>query len=135
MQAHRFAKGFTLIETVLVIVVLGIAAAAVLALFTESMRGSGNPAVVTQALELAQGELEQVIADKRANGFNAIATGTAGCTIGLPSCFACSRSVQYVDASDLNTAVAGPTNYKRVAVTVTAPDNSQLTVVTLLSNH
>jgi prepilin-type N-terminal cleavage/methylation domain-containing protein len=66
------AGGFTLIETVMVIVILGIIGGGILVYFTGLGSGSDN-AVVLQAGMLAQQRIEDIIADKKANGFNSIA--------------------------------------------------------------
>ncbi len=65
-------RGFTLIETVMVIVILGIIGAGLLSYFTGLGAGSDN-AIVAQATFLSEERIEEIIADKKANGFNSIA--------------------------------------------------------------
>lgn len=128
-------RGFTLIEIVVFIVVLGFLGG-VLIPFTVSLRGSSQPTSTQQALALAQAELEQAVAQRRASGFAGV---TAGCTPGLmPSlAFTCNRSVCYVPAANLNdiSNCATVTNYRRVEVTITHPTIGNVTAVTLFTNY
>jgi len=116
------SNGFTLIETIVTLVVLGIAAVGVLSVFTVGIRGSANPLLVDQATQLAQGELDAVIGIKLASGFSAAAlnTGTQVCkTAPMFTGFTCSLEICYVAAGTLDdTTVPGcgsATSYKRVA--------------------
>ncbi|MCG3112479.1 MAG: type II secretion system GspH family protein [Candidatus Manganitrophus sp. SB1] len=128
-------RGFTLIEIVVFIVVLGFLGG-VLIPFTVSLRGSSQPTSTQQALALAQAELEQAVAQRRASGFAGV---TAGCTLGLmPSpAFTCTRTVCYVPAGNLNDTTCGPTptDYKRVEVTISHAAIGSLTAVTLFTNY
>lgn len=128
-------RGFTLIEIVVFIVVLGFLGG-VLIPFTVSLRGSPQPTLAKQALVLAQADLEQAVAQRRASGFAGV---TVGCTPGLmPSpAFTCNRSVCYVPASNLNDTsnCATATDYRRVEVTITHPTIGNVTAVTLFTNY
>lgn len=139
-RANKNAGGFTLIETVITLVVLSIAAVGVLSVFTVGMRGSASPVVVDQATELAQGELDAVIGIKDANGFSASAlnTGTGqGCNTAMPTGFSCSLDICYVASGSLDNAGAcnTATNYKRVAVTITNAAIGTVKAVTLLTYY
>lgn len=131
------SKGFTLIETIITLVVLSIAAVGVLSVFTSGMKGSANPLILSQATQLAQGEMDQVFGEKAAPGlgFGSIVT-TAGCVLTLPG-FGCSRTVCYVSPASLNsTAACGvATNYKHVTVTVTQPTIGNVSVDSLITNY
>ena len=131
------SKGFTLIETIITLVVLSIAAVGVLSVFTSGMKGSANPLILSQATQLAQGEMDQVFGEKAAPGlgFGSIVT-TAGCVLTLPG-FGCSRTVCYVTTADLNStaACAVATNYKHVTVTVTQPTIGNVIVDSLITNY
>ncbi len=140
LRANKNTGGFTLIETIITLVVLSIAAVGVLSVFTTGMRGSANPVVVDQATELAQGELDAVIGIKNANGFSAAAlnTGTGqGCNTAMLTGFNCSLDICYVASGSLdNTGACNTaTNYKRVAVTITNAAIGNVTAVTLLANY
>jgi len=128
-------RGFTLIEVVVFVIILGFLAG-VLIPFTVSLRGSSNPVFVQRAVALAQAELEQTVAQKRASGFAAVATG--GCAMPMPPGFnPCTRTVCYVPSTNLNdtSACGAGTNYKRVEVTVNHPAIGNVTAVTLLTSY
>jgi prepilin-type N-terminal cleavage/methylation domain-containing protein len=128
--------GFTLIEIIITIVVIAIAAVGVLSVFTTGMRGSANPLLVTQATQLAQGEMDQVLGEKLANGFASIAVGNPlACNSAMLAGFNCSRTVYYVNPAALNTQVGGPTNYKHVTVTIAQTTIGNITVDTIISNY
>lgn len=127
-------RGFTLIEIVVFIVVLGLLGGVLIPL-TVSLRGSAQPTLTLQALALAQAELEQAVAQRRANGFAGV---TAGCVVSvLPGFNPCSRTVCFVPAANLNDTsnCATPTNYKRVEVTISHPTIGNVTAVTLFTNY
>ncbi len=125
--------GFTLIETVIVVVVLGLSLG-VLIPFTVSLRNSAAPVLTQQAIALAQGELDQVIAEKRAGGYAAVA---GACAVPMLPGFACARSLCYVPAANLNdlTACATVTGFRRVNVTVNHALVGNVTAVTLVTNY
>ncbi|WDT77128.1 MAG: hypothetical protein MPW16_07880 [Candidatus Manganitrophus sp.] len=128
-------RGFTLIEIVIFIVVLGLLGGLLIPL-TVSLRGSPQPVLAQQAIALAQAELEQAVAQRRANGFAGV---TAGCTPGLmPSpAFTCTRTVCYVPAGNLNDTsnCATVTAYRRVQVTISHATIGSVTAVTLFTNY
>ena len=139
--AGRKSSGFTLIETVITLVVLSIAAVGVLSVFTTGIRGSANPLLIDQATQLAQGELDAVIGIKDANGFSAAAlntgTGQMCKTNPMLTGFNCNLDICYVAAGSLdNTGACNTqTNYKRVAVTITNAAIGNVTAITLLTNY
>jgi prepilin-type N-terminal cleavage/methylation domain-containing protein len=128
------SKGFTLIEIIITLVVLSIASMGVLSVFTSGMKGSANPLILSQATQLAQGEMDQIFGEKAAPalGFGSILT-TAGCVLTLPG-FGCSRTVCFVTQANLNTCGAA-TNYKHVTVTVTQPIIGSVSVESLITNY
>ncbi len=129
-------RGFTLIETVITLIVLSIAAVGVLSVFTVGMMGSANPLIVGQAVHLAQGEMDQVLGEKTANGFGSIATGNPlACVSTMLSGFSCSRNIFYVDPGDLNTQVGGPTSYKHITVTISQPSTGDISMETVITNY
>jgi prepilin-type N-terminal cleavage/methylation domain-containing protein len=145
MRNAEFKKGkggFTLIEIIITLVVLSIAAVGVLSVFATGLRGSADPLLMSQATQLAQGELDTVIGIKVASGFNAATlpavTGQACKTQAslLPG-FVCTLDICFVPAGDLNdTSTCGTaTSYKRVAVTITNTTIGNVTAVTLLTNY
>lgn len=133
-------QGFTLIEIVVFIVVLGFLSA-VLIPMTVSLRGSPQAPITQKAVALAQAELEQAVAQKRASGFAAVAVGNpvgAGCFTPMLPGFTCSRAVCYVPAGNLNDTSActtTATNYKRVQATINHTAVGNVVAVTLLTNY
>ena len=140
-QADRAGvHGFTLIETIISVLVIAIIGAAVLLPFVTSLSGSPNPVVMQQASDLAQGELEQIMAIRRASGFGAIAVTAVpvSCSLPTPVELPCTRTVCYVPAADLNntaSCTAPATAYKRVAVTVTHALVGDVSAVLLVTNY
>jgi prepilin-type N-terminal cleavage/methylation domain-containing protein len=127
--------GFTLIETIITLVVFSLAAVGVLAVFTSGMKGSADPLILSQATQFAQGEMDQVIGEKALpGGFGSIVTG--GCVLTMPG-FICSRTVCYVSPADLNSIAACgvATNYKHVTVTITQPILGTVSADSLITNY
>lgn len=128
-------KGFTLIETIITLVVLSIAAVGVLSVYTSGMKGGANPLLISQATRLAQGEMDQVFGEKAVTGgFGTIASGV--CVMTQPG-FTCNRVVCYVPPANLNdtTACGAVTNYKRVTITVSQPIIGSVNVDSLVTNY
>lgn len=136
----RNARGFTLIEVVMVIVVLAIAGTGILMYFAGL---SGRPDAVTlaQAAALAQEKMERLIADKKANGFNTVVSETPAA---LPAPFdRFTREVEVfcVQESDLDTSNGtmpgcsdSDINAKRLRVTVSWGGGSS-DFVTVMTSH
>jgi len=109
-----------------------------MSVFTTGIKSSANPSLVNQAVQLAQGEMDIVIAQKKTNGLDSalISTGTSACIL-TPLSGACSRSICYVPAGNLNdlTACGATTNYKRVAISISSALTGTVTIVTLLTDY
>jgi prepilin-type N-terminal cleavage/methylation domain-containing protein len=130
-------RGFTLIETIITLVVLSIAIVGVLSVFTMGIKGSADPLIVNQAIQLAQGEMDQVSGEKSMNGFAAatLAIGNPPCNSTIPAGFTCSRTISFVDPGDLNAPVAGPTDYKYVTVTIIQVAMGSISLDTIISHY
>ena len=75
-------RGFTLLELIMVIVILALAAVPVLGQFSQvSSSLLGNEAIQTAAL-LAQEQAEAVLAERRRLNYAAIPTGTSSTVLG-----------------------------------------------------
>ncbi len=129
-------RGFTLIEMVLAIVVLGVGVAGVLLAFSTVTRGSADPVVAQQMLAVGEEMLEEIqlkpyLATPNAaptntcarNTFNDVldynnySSGAGICTIdgsAITSLSAYAVSVQVVD-----TALVGVATARQISVTVT----------------
>jgi type II secretory pathway pseudopilin PulG len=66
---RHFARGVTLIELVMFIVIVGIVAVAMVQAFSGTMRGSGYGKQLTQATQLAQQRMEVILARRKALGY------------------------------------------------------------------
>ena len=135
-RARRSQGGFSLIELIITLVVLSLAMVGVLAVFSLGVGHSADPLVVGQATQLAQGELDAVLGEKAANGFNAatLLPAYTTCNSTIPAGFTCTRTICFVPAANLN-ACGGATSYKRVAATVTNAAGGSIVAVTLLTSY
>ena len=59
-MSNKPARGFTLIEMIIAIVIIGIAVAGVMQAFTQSVRGSSDPVVRKQLLVVAEEIMEEI---------------------------------------------------------------------------
>ena len=140
-RASRNEDGFTLIEIIISLIVLSIAAVGVFSVFSTGIGGSASPLVLNQAVQLAQGELDAVIGFKQLpNGFSNLASGTGQIcktSASLPSGFACRLDIYYVPVGNLNdTSNCGlATNYKHITVTITQSAISSIKLDTVVANY
>jgi prepilin-type N-terminal cleavage/methylation domain-containing protein len=146
-KAKKNQAGFTLIETIITLAVLSIAAVGVLSVFTVGTRGSANPLVVEQAVHLAQERMDTIIGDREntLRGFAYIIPGNYNAPPGIAvtgfSGFTRSEFITCVNAADLNTSIGAPaatgcaSGYTQVTVTVTNPIIGSVSVETILTNY
>lgn len=135
------SRGFTLIETIMTLVVLSIATVGVLAVFSAGSKGSADPLLITQATQLAQDRMETIIGDRRnpARGFAYIIPGNYGADVPMAG-FNRSVSIFCVNAGDLtanNGAVLFPcaTGYAHVTVTVANAVIGDVAVDSLVTDY
>jgi prepilin-type N-terminal cleavage/methylation domain-containing protein len=137
-EARRQEKGFSLIEVIIVLVVLSIAALGVLSAFTGGIRWSSNPLLINQAVSLAQQKMDEAAALKKSGGFNAVVPDPGGAFPAPFADFAWNRTVDCVAAADLNTSLGAPpcaSEYAHVVVTVTNPIVGSISLDTVVTNH
>jgi MSHA pilin protein MshD len=135
------ARGFTLIEVIVLIVVLSAALAGVLLVFQNTVRSSADPQVYKQALAIAEGLLDEILLSSydplpgtgaRAN-FDDV-DDYAGYTTaggmkdinnnpiaGLTAYNVSNVAVAVVTLNDAGATLTPVTEAKRVTVTVTGP--------------
>ena len=63
-SAEHGQKGFSLIELITFLVIIAVALAALISVFTQGMRSVNDPLIRTRALELAQAQLDAILARK-----------------------------------------------------------------------
>ena len=137
MREPSSQTGFSLIELVVFITVIGILAAAISTAFSTALRQQGNTSdVATSAVQLAQERMELILAQRRAQGFEAFTTTTFDpCTWAVPSTQPVCTVIPagYTVGATFTDNWSGDTNYKVVDVTVTGPTQASLTA--LVANY
>ncbi len=123
------ARGFSLIELVIFIVIVSIMGVALLASFSVTTRSSPDAGQMTQATQLAQERIELILAQRRAAGFAAFVDP---CTFGTPPA-ACTSPAGYTVTAAIAPNWNGDTNYRVVTVTVTG--TMAATVTSLVANY
>ncbi|MEW6703931.1 MAG: prepilin-type N-terminal cleavage/methylation domain-containing protein [Pseudomonadota bacterium] len=132
------SRGFTLVEMLLAIVVLGVGVAGVMLAFSTAVRGSGDPLVQQQMLAIAEEMMEEIQLKPYAAAANAAPAGCArdtfndvldyngysqaACAIdGTPIAELAGYSVS---VSVTNTALSGVGEALRIRVTVSRGSDS-----------
>ena len=80
-------RGFTLLELVMVIMLIALASIPILGQFSQAATTLLTDEIIQTSAQLAQARAEGIMADRRNNGYAAVATGTvsdvlAGAAIG-----------------------------------------------------
>jgi type II secretory pathway pseudopilin PulG len=120
-QRRGACEGFSLLEVVVFIVVLGVLLAGLVAAFSSSLRLSPQAGELDLVAELAQQRMELILAQRRATGFPAFADP---CVPG-PGPAACVPPAGYTVASSIAAGWGGdPSNFKVVTVDVTGPSTT-----------
>jgi prepilin-type N-terminal cleavage/methylation domain-containing protein len=141
-RADKKAGGFTLIETVITLVVLSIAVVGVLSVFTTGMRGSANPLIVDQAVQLAQEKMDTIVGDRinAGRGFSYIIPASYGADVPVTG-FNRSVNVFCVTSADLNTNAGAPgasgcaSGYTHVTVIVSNAAMGSVSLDTVVTNY
>lgn len=125
-------KGFTLIETVIGIVVLGIIALGLFATFTGVFTNAARDEVVTIATSLAKGELERV----GRLSFASVVDQNRDSPVSFGGNFANYSWQIRVDAVPVAIASdAGMAQYKQVESRVTNPMVGDISLKTIVTNN
>ena len=121
-------KGFTFIELIMIIVIVGVAVVPLIQMFTTSLKGSADAEVTSIALELAQDKMEET------KQLSFAATSSTSGTFASPfTAYSYQVTVGYVDQNFNNSG--SPTNYKKVEVKVIHTSGTSTTLTTVVSNH
>ena len=138
--ARRACRGVSLVELIVFIVVTGIVAAALIAGMAAAVRTAPVPRVMHQGLQLAQGRMELILAQRKSLGFSNFTSATfdpcqppggaqeaclAPAAYAATACFYTGAGTCAFGAA--NTCQSGNVDYKCVRVRVTGSDGSTLT--------
>lgn len=134
------ARGFTLVEMIIAIVILGVGLAGVLLAFSTTVRGSADPVVVAQMRAIAEEMLEEITLKPYTPAANSAPAGCARDTYNDVSdyngysttnkiCAVDGTTVSGLDSYSVSVSVAGGTldgigAAKRIVVTVTRGSQS-----------
>jgi len=128
----KHSAGFSLIELVIFIVVIGIAVSGIFLAFNTALQKTPLVNSQTTANELASARMEIIIGQRRMVGFNSftdICPGPAVCTI--PAAI-----TGYTITSSITTYTVGSdSNYKLIDVTATGPNNAKAELKTLVAEY
>ena len=135
-------RAFSLVELIIMIFVLTIGFGTMLLILRSANIDNASAHFATVGGKLAQGRLEEIMADRRTQGFAYIDNSNYPDEDPVVNFRGYQRTVNiyYVDLNDLDTEVAS-SNYKRVDVTVesvfdiTGFDFPTITVWTIVSNY
>lgn len=113
----RSHRGATLIEVIVFLLVIGIALAATLNVFTQNMLTNTDPLIRIRALELAQAQLDEVLARKFDE--NTPTGGVPACnSTGAVVCAGISSDSDFDDVGDFNAVNDSSTNGYEIDVSV-----------------
>jgi type II secretory pathway pseudopilin PulG len=123
-------RGFTLLEMILFIVVLGIAGVALLSVLSSPLTGAGAQTEAVTATQLAQGRMELVLGQKRREGF----PGSDPCTSGSPP-GACQLPSNWTVTTEFVAWDSNPDTetYQVIVVTANGPGGGSHTIRTLVT--
>jgi MSHA pilin protein MshD len=122
----RCQRGFTLIELIIFIVVVGVGVAGILSVYTTSMKNSADPLVRKQALAIAESLLEEIVLKEYSNPTGGY-TGTNRSLYDDVDDYHGYTTSSIVDGS--GAAVSGLTGYRiEPAVTVTTTTLGGVTI-------
>jgi len=158
-MTNRRQRGFTLIELIMFIVIVGIGVAGVLSVFTSSVKNSADPMVRKQALSIAESLLEEILLKQfqdpngGTNGVStcALATGSnrslwddvcdynTYTSVGVAdvqgNSVAALSGYKVLPAVAVTTQTVGGVNLKRVVVSVTDTQNNVISIVGYRGNY
>jgi prepilin-type N-terminal cleavage/methylation domain-containing protein len=138
------SNGFTLIETIITLVVLSIAMIGVLSVFTVGISKSANPVITDQAIQLAQEKMDIIMGDRlnSARGYGWITAAVNPYTAENPvtgfAGFSRSVNIYCVTAANLQTNAGAPpcaSGYAHITVTVTNAAIGSVTADTVITNY
>lgn len=127
-------RGFTLIETILTLLIIGIGLFGIMALFQNVSSQMYHADLQVIAADFAHQKAEQLIAQKAFNGYNSIVSQPNEALTSGPHTFTRLTTVEFINPSTM--ALSGvDTGYKRVTVQVTWTGSPGITLTTLVTNQ
>lgn len=134
-KGAQHQSGFTLIESVLALVVIGIGVFGLMNLFQGTVSNVVSTDQAIQATQLARERLERIVFDKKMNGYDFINTANYPAVESFTGSFsAFTRNISILEVSDSNlTTSSNNSGYKRVTVTVAWSDSNQVVLETLVT--
>jgi len=100
-MTRMHCRGVTLIETIVFLTIVGVALAALVRVYTHAVVNSVDPVARTHALELAQAQLDEVLARKFDE--NTPTGGVPACDSALgPTCLGIVADTDFDDIGDYN---------------------------------
>ncbi len=163
MISRRPAHGFTLVELIIFIVVVGIGVTAILSVFSTDVKASADPLVRKQAVAIAESLLEEILLKEYKDpngGTNGVSTCTAGAgsdralwtnvceyntytSVGIkdvqgnavPSLSPPNGTYSVLPAVAVNTVTISGTTIKQVVVNVTDPQSNVVTLIGYRGNY
>ena len=159
MHAKRRARGFTLIEVIIAIVIVGISLTAVMSVFIVTAQHSADPMARQQAQMIAEAYLDEILLKRfydpdsnsvcpgpegsrsafdnvcDYNGLSQAPTDQTGAAISALSAYNVAVTVDSgsVDLNGVNNS--GVTRVLLVTVTVTGPNNTSVTLASYRTNY
>jgi type II secretory pathway pseudopilin PulG len=131
--------GFTLVELIMFIVIMGVVAAAMVQAFSGTMRGSHTGKELTQAIELAQQRMEVIAGQRKRLGYASFIAGDYDPCQAPPAVVPPWSTAQFCIATAYTVASALSacgTGCSEITVTVTAPQGGlPVAVVTQVWNY
>lgn len=137
MMLNKHQQGFSLIELVMVIVILAIAGTAVLSQFAAIGPGLLNNEDIQTAAQLAQERAEEILAERRINGYSAaVLDALDGTNDTLPAQFSdYTRSITVADYGATPSAQCPSGDCRDVSITVSAGGTTLAEVEFMVANY
>ncbi|OGT50708.1 MAG: hypothetical protein A3E84_00305 [Gammaproteobacteria bacterium RIFCSPHIGHO2_12_FULL_42_13] len=127
----RYQHGFSLVELVVFIVVIGVALTGVMLAFTTALESGTSANPQTLATQLASARMDIILQQRRVNGFTSF---NDPCVSSPPA--VCPSLSGYAISSTITTyTISGDANYKLVDVTVSGPQNAYVNLKSLVGKY
>lgn len=147
---ERRQKGFTLIELIIFIVIVGIGVTGILSVYTNTIRNSADPMVRKQAMAIAESLMEEITAKEYANptgGYTGVTRSlwddvddyngyTSATVVDLQgSTVAGLTGYRIAPAVSVATTTLGAATVKKIIVNVTDTQNNVVTLTGYRGNY